>query len=91
MSTPSKQEPDQKQNADRDDKGHKIERDGFTADEIGAQSAYDDETDAARRLRRGDESRGDADERDIAGAVGSDEVSEHIGADTESRQPKNVS
>jgi hypothetical protein len=91
MITPSKQAPDQKQNADRDDRGQKVERDGYTADEIGTQSAYDDETDAARRLRRGDESRGDGDERDIAGAVGSDEVSEHISPDTKSRQPKNES
>lgn len=91
MNTSSKQAPDQKQNADRDDNGQKVERDGYTADEIGTQSAYDDETDAARRLRRGDESRGDADERDVAGGVDSDEVSEHISPDTKSRQPKNES
>lgn len=91
MNTSSKQAPDQKQNTDREDNGQRIARDGFTADEIGTQSAYDDETDAARRLRRGDESRGDADERDVAGGVDSDEVSEHISPDTKSRQPKNES
>lgn len=57
----------EKQNADRDEADQQVNRDGFTAEEIGEQSAYDDETEAARRLRRGDESKGDPDERDVAG------------------------
>ena len=48
------------------------------AEEIGEQSAYEDETETARRLRRGDESMGDPNERDIAGAVDSREVSEQV-------------
>jgi hypothetical protein len=34
---------------------------------LGEQSAYEDATEFKRRLRRGDESKGDPDERDVAG------------------------
>lgn len=37
------------------------------AEKLGRESAYEDETEMAQRVRRGDESKGDADERDVAG------------------------
>ena len=37
------------------------------AEKLGNESAYEDATEMERRLRRGDESKGDADERDVAG------------------------
>lgn len=37
------------------------------AERLGNESAYEDATEMKRRLLRGDESKGDADERDVAG------------------------
>ena len=37
------------------------------AEELGEQSAYEDATDMKRRIRRGNEAEGDADDRDVAG------------------------
>jgi hypothetical protein len=37
------------------------------AEKLGNESAYEDATEMSRRIRRGDESKGDADERDVAG------------------------
>jgi hypothetical protein len=37
------------------------------AEDLGKESAYEGTTEFKRRLRRGDESKGDPDERDIAG------------------------
>jgi hypothetical protein len=42
------------------------------AEELGNESAYEDATEMKRRLRRGDESKGDADERDVAGDYADD-------------------
>ena len=39
-------------------------------EQVGSKSAYDDETETQRRIQRGDESKGDPDERDEAGAYG---------------------
>ena len=36
-------------------------------EKLGNESAYEDATEMSRRIRRGDESKGDADERDVAG------------------------
>jgi hypothetical protein len=36
-------------------------------EKLGNESAYEDATEMARRMRRSDESKGDADERDVAG------------------------
>ena len=36
-------------------------------EKLGRESAYEDATEMKRRIRRGDESKGDADERDVAG------------------------
>lgn len=72
---------EQKQNADRETQ--KIERDGFTAEEIGEEASYDDETETAQRMRRGDETKGDPDERDVVGAVKSEDVAPEISADKE--------
>ena len=51
----------QKQDGDKDstDTG----RDNFSADELGAASIYDDPTQIAQQMRRGDESQGDANDR----------------------------
>ena len=52
------------------------------AEELGEQSAYEDTTEFTRRLRRGDESKGDPDERDVAGDYAEDSST----ADTASDQ-----
>jgi hypothetical protein len=44
-------------------------REGWTAEDLGEQSAYEGTTEFKRRLLRGDETVGDADARDVAGAV----------------------
>jgi hypothetical protein len=44
-------------------------REGWNADDLGEQSSYEGTTEISRRLRRGDETAGDPDERDVAGAV----------------------
>ncbi len=41
----------------------------LSAEELGEQSSYEDSTEMMRRMQRGDESIGDADTRDTAGAT----------------------
>lgn len=41
-------------------------------EKLGNESAYEDATEMKRRIRRGDESKGDADERDVAGDYADD-------------------
>ena len=81
MTNQTKKPTEQKQNADRDRAAQKIKRNGFTAEKIGEESAYEDETETAQRMRRGDETKGDPDERDVVGAVKSEDVSPDISAD----------
>ena len=57
----------QKQSLDKDSTG--TERGGYLADELGAASIYDDPTQIAQQMRRGDEPQGDANDRDIVGAT----------------------
>jgi hypothetical protein len=59
----------QKQEADKDKDPQNVERDGFTAEELGEESAYDSTTEMAQRMRRGDETKGDPNDRDIVGAT----------------------
>lgn len=62
------QEPKtQKQSLDKDSTD--TEREGFSADELGAASMYDDPTQIAQQMRRGDESQPDPNDRDIVGAT----------------------
>lgn len=42
------------------------------AEKLGKESAYEDATEMKRRILRGDESKGDADERDVAGDYADD-------------------
>ena len=42
---------------------------GLTAEELGEQSIYEGETEMQRRILRGDETKGDSDARDTAGAT----------------------
>lgn len=84
MTNQPKKTLERKQNADRDRKAQQVERNGFTAEEIGEESSYEDETETAQRMRRGDETKGDPDERDEVGAVKSEDVSPDISADKES-------
>ena len=44
-----------------------------SAERLGSESAYEDETELKRRMRRGDESQGDPNERDVAGDYQDDE------------------
>ncbi len=46
-----------------------VKRDGWSSKKLGEESASDDATEIGRRLRRGDENRGDPDVRDVAGAA----------------------
>lgn len=57
----------QKQSGDADTTD--TARDGFTAEELGQASIYDDPTQIAQQMRRGDESQGDPNERDVVGAT----------------------
>ena len=41
-------------------------------EKLGNESAYEDATEMNRRVQRGDESKGDADERDVAGDYADD-------------------
>lgn len=43
------------------------------AEKLGNESAYEDATEMKRRVSRGDESKGDADERDVAGDYAGDD------------------
>ena len=45
------------------------EREGYTAEELGEASSYEDATQMAQQMRRGDESKGDPNDRDTAGAT----------------------
>ena len=47
-----------------------VKKEGWSAEDLGEESSYEDETEISRRLRRGDETEGDPDARDVAGAVG---------------------
>lgn len=58
----------QKQEADEDKDPENVKRDGFSAEELGEASAYDSTTEMAQMMRRGDESEGDPNDRDIVGA-----------------------
>ena len=57
-----------KQDADKDKDPENVEIDGFTAEELGEESAYTDSTEMAQQMRRGDESEGDPNDRDTVGA-----------------------
>lgn len=59
----------QKQEADEDKSPENVKRDGFTAEELGEASIYDATTEIAQMMRRGDESEGDPNERDVVGAT----------------------
>lgn len=67
----------QKQEADEDQDPNKVRQDGYTAAEIGAESAYNDSTETAQQIRRGDETKGDADDRDVVGATTSADESDN--------------
>ena len=51
-------------------------RNQWSAEELGEQSSYEDETEIKRRLARGDETVGNPDERDVAGSVPVEETPE---------------
>jgi hypothetical protein len=46
-----------------------VKRNNWSAEELGEESSYEDETEIKRRLARGDETVGNPDERDVAGSV----------------------
>ncbi len=58
----------QKQEADEDRDPKNVKKDGFTAEELGEESAYTDSTEIAQQMRRGDETKGDPNDRDVVGA-----------------------
>jgi hypothetical protein len=58
-----------KQNTRTDSKQHDPKREGWSAQDLGEESSYEGTTEISRRLRRGDETVGNPDERDVAGAI----------------------
>ena len=46
-----------------------VKKEGWSAEELGEQSSYEGTTEISRRLRRGDETAGNPNARDVAGAV----------------------
>ena len=44
-------------------------REGWSAEDLGEESSYEGTTEMSQRLRRGNETVGDPDERDVAGAI----------------------
>lgn len=46
-----------------------VKKEGWSAEELGEQSSYEGATEISRRLRRGDETKGDPNARDVAGAI----------------------
>jgi hypothetical protein len=58
----------QKQDADMDKSPKQVERDNFTAEEIGEASIYDSTSDVAQQMRRGNEEEGNPNDRDAIGS-----------------------
>lgn len=58
-----------KQNGRADSEETKVKREGWSADDLGEESTYEGTTEISRRMRRGNETAGDPDERDVAGAT----------------------
>lgn len=71
----------QKQSGDQDTA--QTAREGFTAEELGHASIYDDPTQIAQQMRRGDESVGDPNARDVVGAS-------EVGNTNEARQDQDT-
>ena len=46
-----------------------VKKNGWSAEDLGEQSSYEGTTEMSRRLRRGDETAGNPDARDVAGAT----------------------
>ena len=46
-----------------------VKKEDWSAEELGEQSSYEGTTEISRRLRRGDETAGDPNARDVAGAI----------------------
>ena len=51
-----------------------VKKEGWSAEELGEQSSYEGTTEIGRRLRRGDETAGDPDARDVAGAISEEDT-----------------
>lgn len=60
---------------------------GWDVKDLAAEASLTDEDQIQRQVLRGDESKGDPDERDIAGAVDADETP-HGGEDTKTVQKR---
>jgi hypothetical protein len=46
-----------------------VKKEGWSAEELGEESSYEGTTEISRRMRRGDETAGDPNARDVAGAI----------------------
>ena len=57
------------QKQDGDKESTETQNEGFSADKLGQASIYDDATQIAQQMQRGDESQGDPDARSTAGAT----------------------
>lgn len=56
------------------EKNFNVKREGWEAETISEESANDQPDEIFRKVLRGDESKGDPDERDVAGAVQSEDT-----------------
>lgn len=65
-----------------------VKKEGWSAEELGEQSSYEGTTEISRRLRRGDESVGDADQRDVAGVIPAEGTSHGREASAPRKSPK---
>lgn len=63
-----KESDEHKQDASDEGGAKDVKRDGFSANELGAESEYDGTTEIEQRMRRGDETKGDPNDRDVVGA-----------------------
>ena len=63
-------------------------REGWSAEDLGEQSSYEGTTEMSRRLRRGNETAGDPNERDVAGAIPKEDTSQ--GREVSRRPPNST-
>ncbi len=64
---------EEKQDADQ---SGTASQDGFSSDELGQQSIYDDATTLQSQIKRGDETKGDPNARDHAGTTAAQDTEE---------------
>lgn len=67
MREETRKKKESKQNSDKSSGNPK--KDGFSAEELGEESIYEEETEIAQRIRRENKDKEEGDEADIVGSV----------------------